>query len=143
MARDQRSHRGRAHRIRCAASCRSAHSCASICGRCAPRWPLSAPLRRGDLRGSSRAAGSARMSEPKIRPMAAADLKVVVAIADSLATAPHWPRSAYEAALDPAGVPPRIALVAEVSGIIAGLAIASLIPPQAELETIAISQPFK
>ncbi len=83
------------------------------------------------------------MSEPKIRPMAAADLKVVVAIADSLATAPHWPRSAYEAALDPAGVPPRIALVAEVSGIIAGLAIASLIPPQAELETIAISQPFK
>ena len=83
------------------------------------------------------------MSEPKIRPMAAADLEAVIAIAESLATAPHWPRSAYETAIDPAAVPPRIALVAEVSGTVVGFAIASLIPPQAELETIATHQPFQ
>jgi ribosomal-protein-alanine N-acetyltransferase len=83
------------------------------------------------------------MSEPKIRPMAAADAEAVIAIAESLATAPHWPRSAYEAALDPDAIPQRIALVAEVSGAVEGFAIASLIPPQAELETIAVSRPFQ
>ena len=45
------------------------------------------------------------MSEPKIRPMTADDIEAVIAIAESLATAPHWPRSAYEAALDPAVFP--------------------------------------
>lgn len=83
------------------------------------------------------------MSEPKIRPMAAADVDAVMVIAESLATAPHWPRSAYETAIDPAAIPQRIALVAEVSGAVSGFTVASLIPPQAELETIAISQPFQ
>jgi ribosomal-protein-alanine N-acetyltransferase len=76
----------------------------------------------------------------EIRPMAAADIDAVMAIAASLDAAPHWPRAAYEAALDPAAIPQRIALVAQVSSTVIGLAIASLIPPQAELETIAITR---
>jgi len=80
------------------------------------------------------------MSEAlRIRPMAFADLDAVTAIADGLDTAPHWPRSVYEAALDPAGTPRRIARVAELDGEVAGFLIASIIPPEAELETIAVS----
>jgi ribosomal-protein-alanine N-acetyltransferase len=79
----------------------------------------------------------------EIRPMAAADIDAVMAIAASLDTAPHWPRAAYLTALDPTAIPKRIALVAEISAAVIGFAIASLIPPQAELETIAITQPLQ
>jgi ribosomal-protein-alanine N-acetyltransferase len=75
----------------------------------------------------------------QIRPMAAPDLDRVIEIAASLAQAPDWPRYAYESALDPHASPPRIALVAEISGSLAGFAIASLLPPQAELEMIAVA----
>jgi ribosomal-protein-alanine N-acetyltransferase len=77
----------------------------------------------------------------QIRRMTHADLDRVIAIAQSLTAAPHWPRSAYLSALDPQAAPPRIALVAELSdsSVIAGFAVASLIPPQAELESIAIA----
>lgn len=49
------------------------------------------------------------------------------------------------AALDPELTPRRISLVAEdaVSGIVAGLAVASLTPPEAELETIAVATGFQ
>jgi ribosomal-protein-alanine N-acetyltransferase len=80
------------------------------------------------------------MTEFSIRPMRTADIDAVMTIAAGLEDAPHWPRSAYDTALDPAAVPRRIALVTETAGAIAGFAIASLIPPQAELETIAVSQ---
>lgn len=83
------------------------------------------------------------MSGVKIRPMALADIDTVVALAASLDSAPHWPRSAYESALDPTAAPRRIALLAEVSDAVIGFAIASLVPPQAELETIAVSLPFQ
>ena len=79
----------------------------------------------------------------QIRAMAAADLDPVLSIASSLDAAPHWPRSAYETALDPASVPRRIALVAELSGEVIGFAVASLLPPQAELETIAVARLFQ
>lgn len=75
----------------------------------------------------------------KIRSMTAADIDAVMAIAASLDAAPHWPRAAYQTALDPAAIPQRIALVAEASATVIGFIIASLIPPQAELETIAIT----
>jgi ribosomal-protein-alanine N-acetyltransferase len=77
----------------------------------------------------------------QLRRMTHADLDRVIAIEQSLPAAPHWPRSAYLAALNPQAVPPRIALVAELSShsVIAGFAVASLIPPQAELESIAIA----
>jgi len=74
----------------------------------------------------------------RIRAMTAGDVDRVVAIAAGLGRAPQWPRSAYEAALDPSK-PQRIALVAEdpADGRIKGFMIALLAPPEAELETIA------
>jgi [ribosomal protein S18]-alanine N-acetyltransferase len=76
-----------------------------------------------------------------IRPMTAADLDRVREIATHVAEAPHWPRAAYEAAIDPDAAVRRIALVAvEPAGDCAsGFAIASLLPPQAELEVIALA----
>ena len=82
------------------------------------------------------------MSKSCVRPMTAADIDAVMAIAAGHRSAPHWPRPAYEVALDPAAAPRRIALVAEVSGVVGGFTIASLIPPQAELETIAVAAAF-
>jgi ribosomal-protein-alanine N-acetyltransferase len=77
----------------------------------------------------------------EIRRMTAADLDRVLAIAQNLPLAPHWPRSAYLNAIDPASTPRRIALVAggPQPGSILGFAVASLVPPQAELETVAVA----
>lgn len=77
----------------------------------------------------------------RIRPMAAADLAPVLALADTLPQAPHWPQSAWSTAIDPEATPRRIALVAEglEPGSIQGFAVASLLPPQAELESIAVA----
>jgi len=80
-------------------------------------------------------------AEVRLRRMNEADLEQVMAIAASLEDAPHWPATAYLAALKTESTPRRIALVAEqrITGAVMGFAIASLIPPQAELETIAVS----
>jgi [ribosomal protein S18]-alanine N-acetyltransferase len=80
-------------------------------------------------------------AEVRIRPMTAADLDSVVAIAAASAQAPHWPKAAYLKALDPQAVPRRFALVAEHEppGSVVGFAIASSLAPQAELESIAVS----
>jgi ribosomal-protein-alanine N-acetyltransferase len=77
----------------------------------------------------------------QIRRMTAADLDQVIEIAAALKQAPHWPRQAYAVALDPDAEPKRIALVATEAepGGVRGFAIASLIPPQAELESIAVA----
>ena len=76
--------------------------------------------------------------EVRIRPMTAADLGRVMEIARSLKDAPHWPLATYLDALDAKAALKRIALVAEgpAAGGAAGFAIASLVAPQAELETI-------
>ena len=76
-----------------------------------------------------------------IRRMMPADLDRVMEIAGSLKQAPLWPRSAYLAALDPEAAPRRIALVIEgpAAGMVAGFAVASLLPPEAELEIIAVA----
>lgn len=81
----------------------------------------------------------------KVRPMTRADLDQVIAIVQSLAEAPHWPRSSYFAVLDPEATPHRIALVVESPSpeSIAGFVIASLVPPEAELETIAVAARFQ
>ncbi len=83
--------------------------------------------------------------EAHIRRMKAADLDRVIAIAQSLSRAPHWPREAYLTALGEKATPLRIALVAEdkASGTVAGFAVACLIPPEAELETIAVAAGFQ
>ena len=78
----------------------------------------------------------------RIRRMSEADLEQVMAIAASLKDAPHWQRDAYLQALDEGAAPGRIALIAEDSetGIVTGFAVACLLSPQAELESIAVAE---
>ena len=71
------------------------------------------------------------------------DLDRVMEIAASTKNAPNWTREAYLAAIDPAGSPRRVALVAEASKDLAGFAVASLTPPEAELEAIVTAMPFQ
>ena len=77
----------------------------------------------------------------QIRPMTAADLTAVMEIAASLPEAPHWHESAYLDAMNRGSTPSRIALVAvgPRSGNVLGFAVASLLPQQAELESIAVN----
>jgi [ribosomal protein S18]-alanine N-acetyltransferase len=87
---------------------------------------------------------SDRAASHSVRPMAESDLDSVLALAASLPEAPHWPRPVYldavkSAALNPESTSRRIALVAVESREIAGFAVASLVPPQAELESIAVA----
>ena len=79
--------------------------------------------------------------ETLIRRMARVDLDRVIEIAQSLKDAPHWPITAYQAALDEKSVPRRVSLVAEdpETGVVVGFGVASLAGPQAELETIAVA----
>jgi len=88
------------------------------------------------------------MSSLVIRRMVAGDLDRVMEIAQSLRTAPHWPRAAYLEALDSQGPSRRIALVAEpepgagvvlAAQAVAGFAVARLVGDQAELELIAVA----
>ncbi len=80
----------------------------------------------------------------RIRPMTAGDLDAVLAIAASLDQAPHWPRSVYAAALDAEAQPQRVALLAETQEReVVGFAVCSLVPPQAELESIAVASAFQ
>jgi len=77
----------------------------------------------------------------RIRCMGPRDVDRVIEIARSLEQAPHWQRSAYLAALDPEAAPLRIALVAQdmETGAVQGFAVARLLAPQAELESIAVA----
>ena len=83
---------------------------------------------------------SCDQAQPQIRKMQAADIPEIVTIAAGLRDAPHWPHSAYLAALDPGSAPQRIGMVAanNPAGDLVGFVVASLIPPQAELESIAV-----
>jgi ribosomal-protein-alanine N-acetyltransferase len=74
-----------------------------------------------------------------IRQMTAADIPQVMEVAASLPEAPHWPESAYLDASNSESIPSRIALVVVGSGSVQGFTVASLLPPQAELELIAVS----
>jgi len=77
----------------------------------------------------------------QIRPMRPHDLPQVMQLAQSLRDAPHWTPAAWRAILQPEAAPRRVALVAvdPAAGAINGLTVAVLIPPQAELESIAVS----
>jgi len=79
-------------------------------------------------------------AELQIRRMGPADSDQVMEIARSLKEAPHWMRAAYQEAIAPVRGPRRIALVAAdgETGALAGFLVAGLLPPQAELETIAV-----
>lgn len=75
-----------------------------------------------------------------VRRMCVADIEEVMAIAASLNDAPHWSPAAYLASIQPDSTPRRIALVAvnEPEAQILGFAVANVLPPQAELESIAV-----
>jgi len=78
----------------------------------------------------------------RVRRMHETDLEPVLALAASLKDAPHWRREAYLLALDRYATPRRIALVAEDSeaASVTGFAVACLLKPQAELESIAVAE---
>ncbi len=83
---------------------------------------------------------NATLCEIEIRRMHGGDLEAVRALAASLDDAPHCPPQVYVTALDAQAAPRRIALVAvDHAGAIAGFAIASLVAPEAELETVAVA----
>ena len=86
-----------------------------------------------------------------VRPMTAEDVDWVMEIAAGLPNSPHWPRGVWIDAINPGAVLRRVALVAVPGRIeqalaatdrrlpaIFGFAVASLLPPQAELEAIAV-----
>jgi ribosomal-protein-alanine N-acetyltransferase len=75
-----------------------------------------------------------------VRRMRPEDIDHVIPLAAGLKDAPHWPRPVYVSALDPAATPRRLALVAEdeASNAVAGFAVASVLAPQADLESIAV-----
>ena len=75
--------------------------------------------------------------------MEGTDLDRVMEVAASTKNAPKWTREAYLAAIDPAGSPRRIALLARESEETAGFSVASFILPQAELEAIVTAVPFQ
>lgn len=77
-----------------------------------------------------------------VRRMVAADVPRIIEVAASLKHAPQYPRSTWRGVIDPNAAPPRLALVA-VDGrrTVQGFAVATLLPPHAELETIAVAGP--
>jgi [ribosomal protein S18]-alanine N-acetyltransferase len=74
-----------------------------------------------------------------IRAMREDDVDRVLMIAGSAKTAPQWPRNVYESTIASAGVPLRVALIAEDASGIVGFAVASALSGQAELESIAVA----
>jgi [ribosomal protein S18]-alanine N-acetyltransferase len=83
-----------------------------------------------------------------IRAMTAEDIEWAQRLADGSPLAPHWLEAAYLTAVDPQSSPRRIALVAEAPKTVPhlgrisprlGFAVANLVPPQAELETIVVA----
>jgi ribosomal-protein-alanine N-acetyltransferase len=76
--------------------------------------------------------------------MTAADIDRLVEIAADMDDAPQWPRRIYEDILDPSSQE-RVAIVAEDSttGAVVGFVVAGLVRPDAELESIAVSAPFR
>jgi tRNA threonylcarbamoyl adenosine modification protein YeaZ/ribosomal-protein-alanine acetyltransferase len=80
-----------------------------------------------------------------VRPMRGMDLNEVMALAASLKEAPQWTRANYIAALDSEAVPRCIALVTDggQTGKVVGFSVASLMPPRAELEIIAVDAQFQ
>ncbi|MDR3738620.1 MAG: GNAT family N-acetyltransferase [Terracidiphilus sp.] len=83
------------------------------------------------------------MTPPEIRPLTVADLDAALALTAALPHAPHWPRATWQVMLVPGSLPPRVLLGAFVSSRLAGLAVASLTPPESELESIAVAASFQ
>jgi [ribosomal protein S18]-alanine N-acetyltransferase len=82
---------------------------------------------------------SAVSNEIHIRAMTEADVEAVRSIAAGLADAPHWDARAYDASVVRAQAQRGIALVAEDrQHLFAGFVIGGMVPPEAEIESIAV-----
>ncbi|MFZ0301163.1 MAG: ribosomal protein S18-alanine N-acetyltransferase [Terracidiphilus sp.] len=77
----------------------------------------------------------------EIRNLAESDLETVVGLVESLEEAPHWPQETFVQMLSGEFRARRVALVATdaSTGEVAGFTFASLVVPEAELESIAVS----
>ncbi|MGP8268717.1 MAG: tRNA (adenosine(37)-N6)-threonylcarbamoyltransferase complex dimerization subunit type 1 TsaB [Terracidiphilus sp.] len=99
-------------------------------------------LRRSDAEIFGEAAEERAKPEPVmcVCPMAGAWVNEVMEIAGRLKGLPQWTRENYQAALDPDAVPRRIALMVlgPDEDRMTGFLVARLLPPQAELEIIAV-----
>ena len=80
----------------------------------------------------------------RIRPIAVTDLDRLVEISAGLDHVPQWPRRTYEAILGQSS-PKRISLIAEdgAAGAIVGFAVALVVPPEAELESIGVAAGYQ
>jgi ribosomal-protein-alanine N-acetyltransferase len=80
----------------------------------------------------------------RIRALEEPDVDMLAAIAAELEQAPQWPRGVYASLFESVGRE-RIVRVAEEagSGRVIGFAVARLIPPEAELESIAVAGEFQ
>jgi ribosomal-protein-alanine N-acetyltransferase len=78
-------------------------------------------------------------SDVQIRSMRADDLPRVLEIERALKDAPQWSLRAWKRAVDPEAARQRIAMVAEdpQAGVV-GFVVASIVLPEAELESIAV-----
>jgi tRNA threonylcarbamoyl adenosine modification protein YeaZ len=102
-------------------------------------------LRRSDAEIFGDAAKMAGEKGPgvRVRRMEAGDIDGVMEIAAKTDHAPQWGRAAYVAAVDPGNQPRRVALVAERDGAPAGFVVASIMDPEAELESIVTASPHQ
>jgi ribosomal-protein-alanine N-acetyltransferase len=82
------------------------------------------------------------LAKVEIRNLAESDLEAVVGLVELLEEAPHWPRDTFVQMLSGEFLSRRIALVGVDGGAgeILGFAVASLVPPEAELENIAVAR---
>ena len=78
-----------------------------------------------------------------VRAMAAGDLAAVQALAATLPEAPHWSHAAWLGAIAPGPEQRRICLVAETANSLAGFVVFSTLPPESELESIAVAAEFQ
>ncbi len=97
-------------------------------------------LRRSDAEifGEAPKAGVAKNRGITVRRMTDSDVDRVMDLAAATHHAPKWEREAWERALQRDNQPRRVALVAEARemGALAGFAVASVMAPEAELESI-------
>lgn len=95
--------------------------------------------------GTSPDSGRVEIRLLEIRPLEADDFDAILALAEIIEEAPHWSRAQYEELL-PGGPDrpsrPRIVLVARDARTreVLGFIVAGLVPPEAELESIAVAQ---
>ena len=78
----------------------------------------------------------------EIRHLAGSDLDAVLGIAETIEEAPRWSREHYMEAIRADSSRPRVALVAvdSLTAEVDGFAIAGLVAPEAELESIAVAE---